>query len=226
VSNPYLHDGGTHRNLLGIVDRKQLHQKEYLITTARSDQLIANPIVGAYDLRHLKAIHRHLFQDVYGWAGKERTVNFSKGVESRPGWKAVFARTEEIEPTLAKVADDIAMRGGLKGLSKPEFVAALTEVYVKVNFAHPFPEGNGRATQSMLSQLAKAAGHELDFSRAPRDEWNRAAAVSLGLTHRVEPSMKQAADLLPIRRVFEKITDPSLETERSPGKARDSGRGR
>lgn len=213
MSHPYQDDSGTNRNLLGITDRRQLQKVEYQLTNARRTELIETPIQGAYDMVHLKAIHRHLFQDVYGWAGKERTVNFSKLVESRPGWKAVFARTDEISVVVERVAQEIAARNKLKGLDRPAFVEAISDVYVRLNHAHPFPEGNGRTTQTLLVQLANEAGRELDFGRVNKDEWNRAAALAVGLTHRIEPGLKTPPDKQPIRQVFDKITDPAREQD-------------
>ena len=226
MSNPYQDDTGTNRNLLGITDRHELQKTEYDLTAFRARQLAENPVQGAYDLDHLKAIHRHLFQDVYGWAGKERTLNFSKAVESQPGWKAVFARTDEIASVVGEVAKGLAERGNLKGLDKPAFVEALTDVYVRLNFAHPFPEGNGRTTRVLLNQIAAVAGHKLDFERVPKEEWNRAAALSVGLTHRIEPGMKQPASLRLVKQVFDKITDPHLDVTKSPDTAsgREPGR--
>ncbi len=223
MSHPYQDESGTNRNLLGITDRQQLQKVEYQLTNARRSELVETPIQGAYDMEHLKAIHRHLFQDVYGWAGKERTVNFSKMVESRPGWKAVFARTDEIGTIVDQVAQEIAARNNFKGLDKPAFVEAMSDVYVRLNRAHPFPEGNGRSTQTLMVQLAKEAGHELDFGRVHKDEWNRAAALAVGLTHRMEPGMKSPPDMQPIRQVFDKITDPAREQDRVPDRTRDRG---
>lgn len=223
MSHSYQDESGTNRNLLGITDRQALHKIEYEFTAVRGRQLAENPIPGAYDMEHLKAIHRHLFQDVYGWAGQQRTVNFSKMVESRPGWKAVFARTEEIGVIVDQVAQEVAARNTFKGLDKPAFVEAMADVYVRLNRAHPFPEGNGRSTQTLLSQLAKEAGHELDFGRVHKDEWNRAAALAVGLAHRMEPGLKAPPDMQPIRQVFGKITDPVREQDRAQDRTRDRG---
>ena len=105
----------------------------------------------------------------------------------------------------------------------PAFVDAISDVYVRLNRAHPFPEGNGRSTQTLMAQLAKEAGHELDFGRVHKDEWNRAAALAVGLTHRMEPGLKAPPDMQPIRQVFDKITDPAREQDRAQDRTRDRG---
>ena len=79
-ADPYLIPGtDTLRNKAGITDRATLDNFEREVTTARSFELIANPIDGNLDYDHLKDIHQHLFQDVYEWAGKPRTIGISKG---------------------------------------------------------------------------------------------------------------------------------------------------
>src|SRR5579859_4712244 len=67
------------RNLRAIRDPTVLAQFEAESTVWRLAQLIAAPLTGLFDTGHLKAIHKHIFQDVYSWAGQFRTVNISKG---------------------------------------------------------------------------------------------------------------------------------------------------
>jgi cell filamentation protein len=75
--DPYVYPGTkTLRNRLGLTNATDLDRIERLFTTDRSTQPIPR---GSFDLKHLRAIHRHLFQDVYDWAGELRTVEISKG---------------------------------------------------------------------------------------------------------------------------------------------------
>ena len=77
TDDPYVYPGTTTlRNLLGLTDPVDLDRVERLYTVDRATQPIPR---GALDLTHLRAIHRHLFQDVYDWAGELRTVEISKG---------------------------------------------------------------------------------------------------------------------------------------------------
>lgn len=66
-------------NKLNITNQKELQQAEMKITAIRLQELQKNPIKGRYDFAHLKAIHHYIFQDLYEWAGKERTVEIGKG---------------------------------------------------------------------------------------------------------------------------------------------------
>ena len=75
--DPYLWPGtATLRNKLGILDGDLLDYHERELVTQRTRQGVPG---GNFDLAHLRAIHLHLFQDVYDWAGQIRTVEMSKG---------------------------------------------------------------------------------------------------------------------------------------------------
>lgn len=75
--DPYLYPGaGVLRNRLGLTDPDQLDRVERRLVTQR---IIEGAPTGDFDVAHLRAIHRHLFQDVYAWAGELRTVEIAKG---------------------------------------------------------------------------------------------------------------------------------------------------
>lgn len=66
-------------NLAGIKDATALEAFEGEMSILRQIELSEEPIPPAFDYAHLLAIHRHLFQDVYPWAGQPRTVDMAKG---------------------------------------------------------------------------------------------------------------------------------------------------
>lgn len=79
MSNRYTYpDSDVLVNLADIRDAQTLHDFERGRTALRHIELDVIPIKGNFDLEHLKAIHKHLFQDVYSWAGQLRTVNIGK----------------------------------------------------------------------------------------------------------------------------------------------------
>jgi cell filamentation protein len=78
-ADPYVYPGTTVLiNRFGIRESHRLAHAEYAATWARRRQLAEEPIAGSFDLQHLKAIHRWLFQDVFSWAGELRTVEIAK----------------------------------------------------------------------------------------------------------------------------------------------------
>jgi cell filamentation protein len=77
TDNFYIDPGTTTlRNKLGIIDPDELDAFERRMVAARAAEGVP---IGDFDLTHLRAIHRHLFQDVYDWAGELRTVEIFKG---------------------------------------------------------------------------------------------------------------------------------------------------
>lgn len=206
--NPYIDpDTGTHYNKLGITDREQLKQAEYAITRQRIAELKETPITGKYDLDHLQRVHHHIFQDVYPWAGQVRTLNFSKRDPIDPDtWTTPFAPVNRLKELSGYISDTIQAMDGLRGLERPEFAKRLAEVYTALNHLHPMPEGNGRMTQTLLSQLATEAGQKLDFKRVGSVEWNEAAARTMTQRNRHNPAVTRPGDQRRIEAVFARIT--------------------
>jgi cell filamentation protein len=96
----------------------------------------------------------------------------------------------------------------LRDLPRPAFTQALVSVYASLNYFHPFPEGNGRSTQVLLSQLAVGAGYHLDFAKVTRSAWNTAAAVSVPQRNNREPGFTLPANLEPMLQVFTALVVP------------------
>jgi cell filamentation protein len=183
------------KNNAGLTHAASLRSFEYEATRQRAEQLRTHPLEGRFDTAHYRAIHRHLFQDVYDWAGDYRRVEFSKGSSA---FAPLQTPTHTLESWGEKILGDIAAENHLKGLKKAAFVERLTHHYGELNFWHPMREGNGRATKEFLFQLAKQAGFELEFQRVGPKTWNTAAERQ---TSGQDPGLS--------REVFDKITTPS-----------------
>jgi Fic/DOC family len=104
------------------------------------------------DLGDLRAIHRHLFQDVYEWAGQVRTVDIDRN-ESAP-----FLPVSFIVRAAAFCTEELRRDGMLRELSRDGFIARLAYHYDAVNHIHPFREGNGRTQWVFWSQIAVESG--------------------------------------------------------------------
>ena len=210
--NPYRDEiTGVLKNKLGIMDASELREQEYMVTRIRLLELQTKPIPGEFDLAHLKAIHQHVFQDVYAWAGQEREINISKKSLTEPGYKTVFTDKESIAKQGRAAHAATPNKDALRNMDSESFANSLAKVHAAWNQAHPFPEGNGRALHAMLGQLARESGHELDFRRMPGDFLLDAAETSLPRVTIDNPRDRRTADLSELREVFVYITDPIAE---------------
>lgn len=159
---PYVYPGTTVlRNRLDVRDAGELARREARATTLRIAQLQDCGLPGDHDLLHLRAFHRHIFQDVYDWAGELRTVTIAK-----PG--SMFALPQHVEGYLVEVFAELASERHLRGLDRNSFAARLAHYLAEVNAAHPFREGNGRAQRAFFGQLAGDAGFHLAWERLDR----------------------------------------------------------
>ena len=123
------------------------------------------------DIAHFRAVHRHLFQDVYDWAGEPRTIRMFK--DGSP-----FGYPETFDAELAKLFGGLADRDWLRGRDREAFAAGAAYFLGELNAIHLFREGNGRAQTAFLAMLAAEAGHPLDLSRMDTDAWMRAMVHS------------------------------------------------
>jgi cell filamentation protein len=167
--DPYLYPGSTVLiTRLGIQDGERLDFVERELVTQRIAEGVP---AGRFDLVHLRAIHRHLFQDVYVWAGELRTVEIAKGGSQ-------FQFRQFIETGFADVHRRLVQANFLRGLGREAFAEAAGPIMGDVNYVHPFREGNGRAQLQYLEQLADQAGHPLDLARIDARRWLEASRAS------------------------------------------------
>ena len=160
-------------NKLGITNAAELAEVEYQLAGERQREIdtAAVHIERTYNQQHLLAIHHHLFQDLYDWAGQIRTY---------PLWKnpvVSFAEPHTIADYLDHAHEHIAATPW-PSLDHQHFAHEAATVYAAINYAHPCREGNGRTAKLFMTQLATEYGWDLDFDRVTAREWNQAAALS------------------------------------------------
>ena len=169
--DPYLDlQSGLLRNRLGITDAGELRHVEAALTASRIYDLIRSPIPGAYDLAHLRAFHRQIFQDLYDWAGELRTVSIGRG--------RLFSLPQHLEADAGELFDWLARAEYLRGRDRAAFVDDLTELYADLNALHPFRDGNGRTQRAFLGQLAVDAGHPIHWAAMDPAENNAASKAA------------------------------------------------
>jgi cell filamentation protein len=169
--DPYLDPAsGVLRNLLGIIDPGELAQVEAALSASRLIDLERRGLPGNYDLDHLRAFHRYILSDVFGWAGELRTVTIAKG--------SLFCLPQHLVTAGADVFGRLAAADRLRGLNREQFIGEVAEFLADVNALHPFREGNGRAQRAFFSQLAHDAGHHIDWIRMDPDRNIAASAAA------------------------------------------------
>jgi cell filamentation protein len=171
-SDPYTYPGtDVLRNILDVRDAQHLAAFEANATAARLIQLDAPPQEGRFDVAHLKAIHRCIFQDVFSWAGEFRTVNISKGGH-------LFGVAAFVEPALQEVLRKLAGEARLRGSDLRTFALRAGFYLGEINAIHPFRDGNGRAQREFIRELATEAGFVIDWSRVTREQMTAASLES------------------------------------------------
>jgi len=158
-------------NHAGLKDQESLSRFEDVATSFRIMELHSRGITGNFDFQHLTEIHRHIFQDVYPFAGKVRQEDIHKGFH--------FARHQFIESEGHRLLNELVAENHLKGLDADRFAERAAHYMAELNVLHPFREGNGRTIREFIRQLAMNAGYQLDFSLVPRYEVFEASVKSV-----------------------------------------------
>lgn len=127
-------------NKLGITDWMELARAEEKISKIKALELFETGLLDTFEVgafKGLAKIHQYLFDEIYDFAGKKRTVNIAKGAFRFAPVMYLGAALENIEKMPQSTFDEIV------------------EKYVEMNIAHPFREGNGRSTRIWLDAIFK-----------------------------------------------------------------------
>lgn len=167
--DPYLDPRtGILRNLLGIEDQATLDRAESSLSFLQAAKLLEQPIYGNFDLAHLQLIHRRLFGDVYDWAGEIRQGEIQKG-------DTIFARYLMIDSAARRLFAQLADEDHLRGLDQNVFSQRSAYYLGEINVLHPFREGNGRTQREFIGQLAREAGHNIEWTGIQQAEMIQAS---------------------------------------------------
>ena len=156
------------KNLPDIRDPAVLEQFELEMTTLRAEEPFPE---GAFDCHHYRLVHHHLFQDVYRWAGRDRTVRTAKG----GNW---FCFPENIKTQMKSVFAKLGHEAFQPGAAPGDFLSASADFLAELNAVHPFREGNGRAQLAFLDLVGVRAEHPFEFRRIARESFMPAMITS------------------------------------------------
>jgi len=159
-------------NKLDIHDPNELSLTDADLAYYRLDEMYDDHVAGAFDLDHLRAIHRRLFGDLYEWAGELRTVSIAKD-------NSLFALPAYLGVAAGKLFDELRHERYLVGLPHGAFAARLAYYLGEVNALHPFREGNGRTQREFIRQLALHAGFHVAWEEVSREEMVQASIAAM-----------------------------------------------
>lgn len=149
-------------NKLDIHNQSLLDEAEQTITAINYAEVDNTLEFTGVDFEYYKKIHWILFKDIYDWAGSIRTIDISKRGTS-------FCKYSEIEILGSKRFERLCFDNYLLDMPFEKFTDEFTDLYVDLNYLHPFREGNGRTHRLFLTLLSRNAGYNIDFSKIDTD---------------------------------------------------------
>lgn len=187
-------------NKLGITSSAELAREEERISKKKALELFESGQLDSFEAgktASLMSIHKALFEDIYEFAGKLRTVNIAKGSFRFAPLMYLEAALDNIDKMPQSNFDEII------------------EKYVEMNIAHPFREGNGRATRIWLDCiLKKEIGKVVDWSLVDKEDYLLAMERSPIRDIEIKHILKNAlTDRVDDREVFMKGIDHSYYYE-------------
>lgn len=159
------------------------------------------------DAAEVRAIHRHLFQDVYDWAGQYRVVDIAKA-------DSVFAHYDGGIQAALEAMTRHNRAVPWSRLNRDDMIACAATTIATLNHAHPFREGNGRTSRALLERLAAPAGFTMRWRALTPQQWADVCARAMPRpgTTRTRPSELHEA----LGRIIQPTPlDPSLERIRT-----------
>lgn len=187
-------------NKLGIIDSAELAREEEKISKKKALWLFESGTLDslkAGTFAALQEIHKCLFEELYDFAGKIRTVNLAKG-------NFRFAPVMYLEAAL----------GNIEKMPQSTY-DEIIEKYVEMNVAHPFREGNGRSTRIWLDHILKMEiGKVVDWSKVDKEDYLLAMERSPIKDVEIKVLLKKAlTDEVDSREVYMKGIDHSYYYE-------------
>jgi len=187
-------------NKLDITGSTELARVEEKISKKKALELFELNLLDTFEagtFKSLSSIHKYLFDEIYDFAGRLRTVNIAKGGFRFASVMYLSVALENIEKMPQSTVDEII------------------EKYVEMNIAHPFREGNGRSTRIWLDTILKnELQRVVDWSKINKDDYLLAMERSPIKDIEIKLLLKEAlTDKINDREVYMKGIDASYHYE-------------
>ena len=167
MKDPYILENGTLKNLLNITDEKELKKAERDIGFAKLMDIgeLSNE---KCDVELLKKIHKHIFEDIFDWAGEFRTVPMIKIEAVIPMVSIDYAEPKNIKKDLESEVKKLE-KENWENKDFDEKIKSITKYASSIWRTHPFRDGNTRTTLAFTQILAKKQGIDLDLGKILND---------------------------------------------------------
>ena len=162
IDDPYVLEDGTLKNKLGITDYSKLKNAEADIGFVKLID-IDSIYEGELNSKLVRDLHKHIFEDIFDWAGEYRIVPIFKQEIVIPGLSLDYEKPQKISESLDKKIADLDKTDWKKMTTKQislEFARKLALMW-KV---HPFRDGNTRTTLAFADLYAREHGFQFDIA--------------------------------------------------------------
>lgn len=161
MKDPYIQENGTLKNKLGITEYKDLNNAEKDIGFVKLID-IGESFKQKYDIEYIKSIHRHIFEDIFDWAGEFRTVPVYKTEIVIPGLSLEYSAPKDIERDLNVVLGELNNINWV-GKNIDEVTSIFTQQLARIWRVHPFRDGNTRTTLAFAENYSREHGFPMDI---------------------------------------------------------------
>lgn len=167
MKDPYVLEDGTLKNKLGITDYEELNGAERDIGYVKL--LNAESVMKSKcDISLLKNIHKHIFEDIFEWAGEFRTVPVYKEELVIPGISLEYATPKDINKKLAQYLNEMNSTNW-QNMKIDDLTKKFVSYLAKIWRVHPFRDGNTRTFLSFAYLYAKEHGFPFDIESFTRE---------------------------------------------------------
>jgi len=161
MRDPYLYDDAdVLQNKLNIRDEKLLDRAESDITYIKFAN-IEELLTDTFDVAFLQSVHKYIFEDVYDWAGKFRTIEMTKGERVLGGDTVRYSYPDNIDVECKSVLNELNAVDW-KHLSMQDTAEKFANLIAKLWQIHPFREGNTRTVITFATLFAGSHGFAMD----------------------------------------------------------------
>ena len=148
-------------NKFGFRSQDDLDKAESDFTVLKLAWLSENPLEGDYDIEHLRAMHRYIFEDIFEWAGSFRLENIEKSEQALAGLSVEYSKYNSIESELDVLLAEMR-EADWSALELDEKVALFCAQIARLWKIHPFREGNTRTITHFYCQYYDSRNNQIN----------------------------------------------------------------